>query len=283
MKKINFSLIENFVSLSSCESLIADLINVGGDGRSKFHGGRTYLPNTDDDFLNLINQSPAWSDLYSKINSPEFLDFCLTSLNLEKQRIVFDKFFTKPVHRWLTRVHLLRAKRLREISLIGTLAYSTYLIYRYVDFYFYKLKNYIFGNKTAELLFDVSVAENGYTREIHRDSDSRLIVFLIYFNALEENATGGTLDLHEYIGTNKEDPPARPDPADCRLLNAIKAKAGNLVIFENNNFAFHSVPLMSGHSRPRFFCYGSFTITAGVNPFLEKSRHSIPTQWRMWL
>ena len=46
-----------------------------------------------------------------------------------------------------------------------------------------------------ELLYDYSISPNGYFREIHRDSDARTIVFLIYLNDLSSEGTGGDLKL----------------------------------------------------------------------------------------
>ena len=46
-----------------------------------------------------------------------------------------------------------------------------------------------------ELLYDYSKSGNGYGREIHRDSDSRYIVILLYLNDLDDSAKGGSLNI----------------------------------------------------------------------------------------
>ena len=49
------------------------------------------------------------------------------------------------------------------------------------------------GKSSVELLYDYSVSGKSYNREIHRDSDSRLIVFLLYLNEFDEKEKGGNL------------------------------------------------------------------------------------------
>ncbi len=285
MNEINAVKINNFLDEAQINQLIADFELYVTSSRSKFHGGRTYLPNTDDEFNDLVEKSAAWDDLYKKINSEDFMLFCLSELGVRNvNKFKFFKFFTRRIPSVFQKVHQLRAKRVREISFLGLSAYYLYLIYRWSSFMLLKFRHFFTNTRTVELLFDISTAENGYSREIHRDSDSRMVVFLLYFNSLEGNGSGGTLDLHKYIGMHPEDPPCRPVDNDCITINSIKAEAGNLIIFKNDNHAFHSVPLMTGYNNQRLFCYGSFTITAGSNPFLKKhSKYKMTTQWRMWL
>ena len=81
-----------------------------------------------------------------------------------------------------------------------------------------QIKNYL------ELLYDYSKAQNGYSREVHRDSDSRTLVFLIYLNSLSADAKGGSLILHEYKDKTKISP--QPDIEECNLLKKIEPKEG---------------------------------------------------------
>ncbi len=46
----------------------------------------------------------------------------------------------------------------------------------------------------------------GYVREIHRDSDARHVVFLLYLNDFPEKGEGGELNLFEYTGKRKHEP-----------------------------------------------------------------------------
>ena len=74
----------------------------------------------------------------------------------------------------------------------------------------FKIK-FLFKKKTnLELLFDFSISQKGYKREIHRDSDSRKIVFLIYLNSFKNNGEGGNLNLHELINKDKKHIPTQP-------------------------------------------------------------------------
>ena len=244
MKKINSIIDTNFLSTDELKKLVEDLKELNFKDQSVIHGGRIYLANTDQEFLNLISSSPSWNSLYQKINSPEFFSYCQSSLNLSEDKIVFEKFFTKEIPEFFKRIHKLRDRRIKETSYFGIVAYTIYLGYRYLLFIYFQKISQLMGRNTTELLFDISLAGNGYSREIHRDSDSRYIVFLIYLNELQGAGEGGSLDLHEYAGDEFDDPPAKPDIDDCRLIQSIKPAAGQLVIFQNNKYAFHSVPVM---------------------------------------
>ena len=46
-------------------------------------------------------------------------------------------------------------------------------------------------------------------KEIHRDSDSRTIVFLLYLNKLSDQGEGGDLELYKY-NNNQNKIPSRP-------------------------------------------------------------------------
>ena len=82
-------------------------------------------------------------------------------------------------------------------------------------------KIFYINKKPLEVLYSYSRAGNGYLREIHRASDNRLIVFLLYFNQLSEEATGGTLDLYKLIKKDKN--LATPEYSSCEKIDSIKA------------------------------------------------------------
>ncbi len=281
MSKINLVVIDDFISLEDQENLIKDLKSITLSSARRIHGGRFFLPNTDQTFSDLLMISNVWSRIYEKINSIEFLEYSLELLKYNKNDIVFEKFFTREKSQYFKKIQQLGEKRPKELSFSRILAYLFFRIYQYIIFKKFRIKNYLLGRISTELLFDVSVSENGYHREIHRDSDSRMIVFILYLNKLDGGA-GGSLDLHEYFGNEIDDPPCQPSIRDCKIIKSIQPLPGRLVIFENNNEAFHSVPIMKGYNQSRYFCYGSFTVTSGRNPFLRKSKHKLKTEWNLY-
>ena len=108
----------------------------------------------------------------------------------------------------------------------------------------FKLSVFNLSKFPVELLYDYSTALNGYRREIHRDSDNRLIVFLLYLNPISKEATGGSLDIYKLKDKNKTSFEAQPKNEDCELVEQIKPDYGKLVIFQNTDVSYHAVSEM---------------------------------------
>ena len=142
---------------------------------------------------------------------------------------------------------------------------------RYLKFYF-SSKNYI------ELIYDYSKSPNGYKREIHRDSDSRTIVFLIYLNRLSDKGEGGNLRLYKY-SKELQKIPSRPKEEECELIEDILPETGKLITFLNSYDSLHDVSEMKNHDGYRHFLYGSFTLLAKKNPLLKKSKGGLKTNF----
>lgn len=266
------------------DTLIADLdSNVDCHKLSNIHGGRFVLPNTSSKFKTLLRESPAWKVFYERISSQEFMSECLEDLGIFDIEVEWQPYFSENfVPKFFKKVDDLRHRRVGEMTLKGLLAFFAYRSLRHFYFFLFRLKRLFSRKLSMDILFDISQAVNGYTREIHRDSDSRLIVFLLYLNEIDKAGVGGTLDLFNYFGKDYDDPDPQPNPKDCKLIKAIAPEKGKLVIFKNDNHAFHSVPEMSNFKGKRTFCYGSFTIISGKNPFLNKSNKQVKTEWSLY-
>ena len=65
------------------------------------------------------------------------------------------------------------------------------------------LSYFFLGKRVIAPLWDYSMAKNGYGREVHRDSDSRVVVFLIYLNEIGVDADGGGLTLYNSFDNEK--------------------------------------------------------------------------------
>ncbi len=137
------------------------------------------------------------------------------------------------------------------------------------------------GKKPIELLYDYSTAADGYSREIHRDSDSRRVVFLLYLNGLSGEAEGGTLEFYKPKQTLEKFSP-QPDNSDCELKDVVKPKAGRLVCFRNSSTAYHSVPIMKGHKDLRHFVYGGYTQLFGKNADVANSTRPLKIEWSLY-
>ena len=117
--------------------------------------------------------------------------------------------------------------------------------------------------------------------EIHRDSDSRTIVFLLYLNKLTEGASGGELCLHKYKQKNSKIP-SQPQIKDCELIERIPPMPGRLVVFLNTHESLHSVNVMKNHSGFRHFLYGSFTLLGKKNNLIKDSIGDLKTNFTIF-
>ena len=174
--------IDNFINKDLCEKLIqvSDIHNFSKN-KTLIHGQRQFISSSDEEFHNLLNNSDEWKNLEKKINSSEFLEFCLKKLDLNDKKFSLVNFFN---YKNLTDIQKIYKKiSSTKNKLIPTKTLVKYSMLRIYRDLFRKIKfsKIFYPNKSAvELLYDYSKAGNGYSREIHRDSDNRLIVFILY-------------------------------------------------------------------------------------------------------
>ena len=136
---------------------------------------------------------------------------------------------------------------------------------------FFKLFN---KKKNLELLYGLCRAGNNYKQDIHRDSDQRIIVFLLYLNDSTKDSIGGNLDIYKQI--NKIKDIEKPDLDSLKKIESIKPSKGKLILFKNEDNSYHGVEVMKGFKNYRNFIYGAFTLLNGKNTFISK--HEIPTE-----
>ena len=275
--------IDNFIDKDLCEKLIksSDIHNFSKN-KTLIHGQRQFISSSDEEFHNLLNNSNEWKDLEKKINSPEFLEFCLDRLELKNKKFSLVNFFN---YKNLTHIQKLYKKiSSTKNKLIPTKTLIKYSIIRVYRDFFRKIKfsKLFYPNKSAvELLYDYSKAGNGYSREIHRDSDNRLIVFILYLNApsKSDNHVGGDFDIYKLI--NGEKNIAQPDKKNCKKIENIKPEPGKLIVFLNESESFHGVDEMKNHSDYRYFIYGSFTLLNQKNPYIN-NKSKLPTEFHLY-
>ena len=156
-----------------------------------------------------------------------------------------------------------------------------YIFYKFFRFIIRKIKYSFSIKQYVELLYDFSKSPNGYKREIHRDSDSRTIVFLIYLNELDNKGSGGDLNLHQYKNLHSKIP-AHPKNDECVIIKTIPPKTGLLITFLNSHDSLHSVSEMKNYDGYRYFLYGSFTLLGKKNNFLKKSINKLKTNFNIF-
>ena len=274
-----YKVIENFLDESFCKSLIEDAEKYSKNDHIKVLNNRLLLPSTSLSFLNLINNSKHWRQLHEKINSQDFLDDLILNLNINTMNLkVANFFYNKNPNTFLNRYKIINSKQLSTVGSLNLIFYQIFKVYRIIQ----RILKFKFTNKNyVELLYDYSKSPNGYKREIHRDSDSRTIVFLIYLNNLSQEGQGGDLRLYEYKDKKKNITP-RPLNKDCSLINKISPKTGRLITFLNSHDSLHDVSEMKNHNGFRHFLYGSFTLLAKKNPLLKNSTGKLKTNYNIF-
>ena len=266
---MNFKIINNYVDPEECKNLLKDAeLHSNLDNYEMMHGNRRYLMCSSLEFYNLCNNSESWSKLQEKLSSQEFFDYCCSELNLDSNKFViknhFKQFKLNEHEKLFKSISNKKTKLLNNKTLIKFILYRIYKrIIRKIKY----SKIFYLKKKPVELLYDYSIAGDGYKREIHRDSDNRVIVFLLYLNKMDQNSVGGNLEIFK-LKKEVENPPALPNKEECEIIKSIVPEPGKLIIFENNNLSYHNVSKIENSKSSRNFIYGSFTILQGKNTLI---------------
>ena len=270
---MKFAIIDNFLTEDFCKNLVSDAEKfIENDDYTKIHGNRKSLENSNLNFSKLTKNSQSWKELESKINDQAFLDLCCEKLSINN-KLVLKQFFKANDHSKLFRKYkVISGSKVNKISTLSLFKYFIIRLFRDLLRNLKFSKIFYPSKIPIELLFDYSKAGNGYGREVHRDSDSRIIVFLIYLNSFPKNnneQTGGTLDLYKL---NKEtENLAQPDENSCELIKSIKPELGKMFIFSNENDSYHAVSKIKNLDGFRHFIYGGYTILSQKNPFITNN------------
>ncbi|MDC3043610.1 2OG-Fe(II) oxygenase [Candidatus Pelagibacter sp.] len=280
---MNYKIIKNFLNSKECENLIKEAQKKSSfENYQKIHNNRFFLTCSNAEFRNLCTKSVNWRELEKKLASEDFFEFCCKTLNLNKDKFEIFNYFknTKKddFQKKIERIGFNQLKNLNTSTIIKfTLFRSIRRFLRKIKFskFFFPLK------KPIELLYDYSVAGDGYTREIHRDSDSRLIVFLIYLNTLEAGTKGGNLEIFKLKNKNDWNNSAKPSRDECEIIDDVIPEAGKLVIFQNGDDSFHSVSKIEKAQNKRHFIYGGFTLLNGKNPYIT-NKSVLKTEFHLY-
>tara|TARA_Y100000768_G_scaffold388050_1_gene381682 strand:+ start:1641 stop:2504 length:864 start_codon:yes stop_codon:yes gene_type:complete len=281
--QINYKVVDNFLSFEECDSLIEDSNKIlKNENSSVIHGGRTFVSCVDNEFRNLRDKSRVWKKLTDKISSNEFFNNCCNDLNINADNFKNIKYFNKlNVPSYETKYRSINKLTLQTLNLNQLIKYLFLRMFK-------KLKKIIFidlftlSKQPIEMLYDYSSAVNGYGREIHRDSDNRMIVCLLYLSSLSKESSGGNLKLYKHKDIEKTRFIAQPKEEDCEIIDTIKPEKGRLVIFENTEKSYHSVDKIENNTSPRHFVCGNFTILKGRNPQMKNSINRLKTPFHMY-
>ena len=231
-------------------------------------------------FSDLLKKSKEWEFLSKKLNSNEFLDFCKENLKIKENFTLSNFFFIENPSNSEVIYKKLSNEKIKSISSIKLIKY---LLFRILRDFTRKIKySKLFNLRKipVELLYNYSIAGDGYFREIHRDSDNKVIVFLLYLSEMPNSAEGGSLDIYK-LKDKKNNNLAQPKNEMCDKLASVKPKPGRLVIFKNTNDSFHAVNKLKNSNNERHFIYGGFTSLGQKNPFIT-NRSKLRTEFSIY-
>lgn len=271
---------DNYISDFECEELIYDAEKLlDYHNFIEVQNNRRLIPSAGVDYQKLIKGSIKWKNLHNRLNSQEFLNFITSNLDIKDTSYkVVNFFYNEKMGNFLYKYKNLHQTK---VALINTKSLIKYTFFRILRDLTRVLRFKFSKKKHLELLYDYSISPNGYKREIHRDSDARTFVFLLYLNNLSEKGTGGDLEIYKYK-KKSEKIPARPRYEDCDLIEKIPPKPGRIVVFLNSHDSLHAVSEMKNHDGLRHFLYGSFTLLAKDNEFLSKSEGRLKTDYNLF-
>lgn len=196
---MNYRVREDWLEKSHCQRLAQDYLALVSSDLYRFQGGRRLISNTSLEYAGLVNSSESWRILDKKIRSNDFLEGCLKDLGISDPVCIHNPIYK--VSRIFKQIRIRSGRPLKNTSLLTAVCWFSYSYFARFYVYFNCLMARMKGQVLAEFLFDASSASNGYSREVHRDSDGRVFVFLIYLNDPEskEGSKGGKLRLYSQV------------------------------------------------------------------------------------
>ena len=114
-------------------------------------------------------------------------------------------------------------------------------------------------SKDCFLHIDWSVATDGYSREIHRDSDKRIWSFLIFLS--DKNWENGDTLIHSSENLNEY--PRHIWDKSLPIHKTIEAKKNRGLFFLSVPNSYHSVNKQFNTKSNRNFVYGSYSVRSG--------------------
>lgn len=291
---------DEVIDTNKCKDIIQVTMPLIKKNSYSMHGGRNALNSSSVEFQNLISKSKFWKECIDSLTNRYAKDF-ITHLKqssentisrkwLNNKKIIFNdsiyslrKFFlSKYLKKYNKKIDLWQSNKVSSLSDLAVFAIG---IYSFLNLIYRKSRStidFILGKRKLSLLLDYSVSYDGYSREIHRDSDSRVIVFLIFLNELEHEAEGGNFSLYSH-NLGKSNLPARPKTKDSDLTHLIEPKAGRMIMFLNVSDAYHAVEKLKNTKFGNHFIYGGYTLSSNLGTIAKVGSISkMPTEFNLY-
>jgi Rps23 Pro-64 3,4-dihydroxylase Tpa1-like proline 4-hydroxylase len=237
---------------------------------STMHGGRSYINTTSYEFEDFLKKSSTWSEFFSKISSQESFDKLIEIFkdidpkHIKKHLLSAEakvkKYIRPEKHPFFSKISKVKNIKLEFCSLKAISAYLIRYVFHKIQMELRTRPYLLFNTIPVQLLADINLATDGYYREIHRDSDNRIISMLFFMSNHSESGEGGELGMYSLKNHTLGEPfPPQPLESECLSIQSIQPKKNRLVAFFNSDEAYHDVKEMKGHTSDRFFMGGWFT------------------------
>jgi len=234
--------ITNFLSKKeaqlACEILDkADIDEIVMENRKNIRKGT-------ENFKNFLIKNKFMNDLYKFFNNEKQYEYWLEKLiSLTNESKLKYKLLSRPKN--FKEEYSVYKNTLHNKNLIKKI--SNYVSKKFSSIY-QKLNQFYF----FEMVF--AIAGKGYKMKTHTDKPTRIIVFLLYLNNLNEDE-GGSLEVYSRQNHNEE----------LKIHHKFKPEAGKLIVFLSNPISFHNVEEMRKDLTSRKFIYAAYTSGSKIN------------------
>jgi hypothetical protein len=235
-----------------------------------YMGGRRLLNNENPDFYKFLNSNEIWKNVYKYLNSFElyrelisrFSEYIekygpnndFNNLNyVEDYYLNKSKFYGKYFEISSKDVCNSSSKELLYTILKRKMIQCTSLSERF--------ERRIFKKNRVAFNMDISAAREGYSREIHRDSDGRVLVILVFLDDYEGSIGGDFLTYRnkDVDSIPFDQMPAQPNERDVQIAKRYKPKKNTGIIFLSTPNSYHGVEMIEYSKDWRKFFYGAYT------------------------
>jgi hypothetical protein len=232
--------------------------------RARVAGGRFQLPNGTSDFYRFLDRSRWWRNVYQEFNSKAFSETVLDAFqkDIVRHRPLFEistlKFDPTLFERQanMQSVTLFQTLSQRKLLVTGSKDIAQFVLVReYLRWRSMSDKVLRLRQFDVALSFDISIAHDGYTREVHRDSDSRIAAMVVYLDDFSAGE-GGTFLVHEHkLKKSMDEYEPQPSPCNVVISKEYRPRANLGLLFLNVPNAYHSVPVIRNSRGFRKFFY----------------------------
>ena len=171
--------IDDFLPKHLFEKIQTQATDLVKSSPSVMHGNRRYVNTTSYMFKDILKKSNIWSEFFSKISSQESFDKMIEILkeidpeyvqnNLLSHKARVKEVISLERHPFFSKVSKLKDTKLGSCSIKAIFAYLIRYFFRKIKMVL-KVNTYLlFNSVPVQLLADISLANDGYVREIHRD------------------------------------------------------------------------------------------------------------------